>query len=208
MRLALCLLLAFLPLAGFADDGGPTELLARIQNSGEAKFRYQETRTLELASAPWHGQGYMLSGAYGILIKLQLKPKRVIMALTDQRMYYWDPEQKQRHSAPLGAGGPGAEQITVLRSLLQGHADELQPTHDFASEKQGKRWSLRVTPKPGQGQENTPSLKISGNDDDSLRDILISQPDGESTEYRMVKASEAQAADYSISRLLQEAIGD
>ncbi len=207
MRRTLCLLLAFLPLAGFADNGGTAELLARIQNSGEAKFRYEETRTLELASS-WHGEGYMLSGAYGILIKLQLKPKRVIMALTDQRMYYWDPEQKQRHSAPLGAGGPGSEQITVLRSILQGHAETLQSTYDFASENQGKRWTLRVTPRPGQAHVDAPSLKISGDQDDSQRNILISQPDGESTEYRMIKASAAQAADYSISRLLQEAIGD
>ncbi|MDD1621224.1 MAG: outer membrane lipoprotein carrier protein LolA [Methylococcaceae bacterium] len=208
MRRALCLLLAFLPFAGFADNSGVAELLARIQNSGEAKFRYQETRTLELASSPWHGEGYMLSGAYGILIKLQLKPKRIIMALTDQRMYYWDPEQKQRHSAPLGAGGPGAEQITVLRSILQGQSQALQPTHDFVSEKKGQRWTLRVTPKPGQGHEDGPSLKISGDDDDNQRNILISQSDGESTEYKMVKASEDQAANYSISRLLQEAIGD
>lgn len=208
MKHSLCWLLALLPLAGFADDNLTAELLAKIRHGGEAKFRYEETRTLELAASPWHGQGYMLSGAYDILVKLQLRPKRVIMALTDQRMYYWDPEQQQRHSAPLGAGGPGAEQITVFRSILQGHAEALRSTYDFASEKHGKRWTLRVTPKPGQGNENAPSVAIAGDDDDSQRQVLISQPDGESTEYRMVKAAEGQMPEYSISNLLHEAIGD
>ncbi|MGZ4960115.1 MAG: outer membrane lipoprotein carrier protein LolA [Methylomonas sp.] len=207
MKRSLCLLLAFLPLVGFADDSVTAELLAKIRQGGEAKFRYEETRELELAASPWHGQGYMLSGEYGILVKLQLKPKRVIMALTDQRMYYWDPEQKQRHSAHL-SGGPGAEQITVFRSILQGQVEDLRPNYEFASEKQGKRWTLRVTPKAGQGHDNAPSVEISGNEDDSQRRVLISQPDGESTEYRMVKVSEGEAAEYSIARLLQEAIGD
>ncbi len=207
MRRSLYLLLAFLPLSGFADPSSPEELLAKIRHSGNAKFRYEETRKLELASEPWHGQGYMLSGADGILVKLQLKPKRVIMAMSDQRMYYWDPEQKQRHSAPLGSG-PGAEQITVFRSILLGKAEALRSTYDFASETHGKRWTLRATPKPGQGNDNAPSLEIMGDEDDSQRQVVISQPDGESTEYRMVKAPEDQAAEYSITRLMQEAIGD
>lgn len=208
MKRSLCWLLAFLPLAGFADESGSTELLARIRNSGAAKFRYEETRKLELAASPWHGQGYMLSDAGGILVKLQLKPKRVVMAITDQRMYYWDPEQQQRHSAPLASGGPAAKQITVFRTILQGHAEELQSAYDVASEKHGKHWTLRMTPKAGQNDQDAPSIEISGDEDDKQRQILISQPDGESSEYRMVKASENQVQEYSVPRLMQEVIGD
>ncbi len=207
MKRGLCLLLALLPMAGLADEAGLADLLGRIRQSGFAEFRYEETRKLELASSPWQAQGYMLSGADGSLVKLQLMPKRIIMAIAGERMYYWDPEQKQRHAAPLGQAGQAAGQITVFRSILQGHADELLPAYDFAPEKHGKRWTLRVTPKPGQSDEDAPSIEISGDEDGRKRQVLIRQPDGESTEYHLLKTSEGQELEYSIQRLLLEATG-
>lgn len=208
IKRGLYLLLALLPVAGFSDEATLTELLARIRQNGQAQFRYEETRTLELASSPWHGQGYMLSAADGSLVKLQLQPSRVIMAIAEQRMYYWDPQQNQRHSAPLSSAGPAAEQINVFRSILQGRSEELQATYDFAAEKQGKQWSLRMTPKPDLNDQNAPAIEISGDEEDKQRRILIRQADGESTEYRMVKSSEAQQQEYSSQRLLLEAMGE
>jgi hypothetical protein len=204
----LCLLFALMPVAGLADEAGLADLLGRIRQSGPAEFRYEETRKLELASSLWQGQGYMLSGADGSLVKLQLLPKRVIMVIAEGRMYYWDPEQKQRHTAPLGHAGQASGQITVFRTILQGHAEELKPTYDFAPEKHGKRWTLRVTPKPGQSDEDGSSIEISGDENERKRQILIIQPDGESTEYRMEKTAEGQRLEYSIQRLLLEAAGE
>lgn len=201
-------LLALLPMAGWADEAGLTELLARIRQNGQTQFHYEETRTLELASSPWHGQGYMLSGADGSLVKLQLQPKRVIMAIADQRMYYWDPEQNQRHSAALGSAGPAGEQIAVFRSILQGRTKELQASYDFVPETHDKRWTLRMTPKPELNEQEAPAIEISGDEDDKQRRILIRQADGESTEYRMTKASGPQEQEHSISRLLSEAVGE
>ncbi len=208
MKLVLCLLLALLPMAGLAEEASLADLFVRIRQSGFAEFRYEETRKLELASSPWQAQGYMLSAADGRLIKLQLQPKRIIMAIAGERMYYWDPEQKQRHAAPLGQAGLAAGQITVFRSILQGHAEELQPTYDFAGEKHGKHWVLRVTPKPGQSDEDAPSIEISGDEDGRKQQVLIRQADGESTEYRFMKTSAGPELEYSIRRLLLEATGD
>lgn len=208
IKRSLYLLLALLPMAGLADEISLADLLAHIRQSGQAQFRYEETRTLELASSPWHGQGYMLSGADGSLIKLQLQPRRVIMAIADQRMVYWDPEQNQRHSAALGSAGPAGEQITMFRSILQGRAEELQASYDFVTEKQGKQWTLRMTPKPGSSDQAVSTVEISGDEDDKHRRILIRQADGESTEYQMFKASGAQEQEYSIQGLLLEAIGE
>ena len=208
MKRGLCLLLASLPMGGLADEAGLADLLGRIRQSGFAEFRYEETRTLELASAPLQAQGYMLSGADGSLVKLQLQPKRIIMAIAWGRMYYWDPGQRQRHAASLDQAGQAAGQITVFRSILQGHAEELQPAYDFTPEKHGKRWTLRVTPKPGQSDEDAPSIEISGDEDGRKRQVLIRQPDGESTEYRLVKTSEGTEVGHSIHRFLLEAIGN
>lgn len=208
IKRALFLLLALLPIAGSTDDSVLTELLARIRQTGQAQFRYEETRILELANEPWHGQGQMLSGADGSLVKLQLQPTRVIMAIAEQRMLYWDPQQNQRHSAALDSAGPAGEQIKVFRTILQGRTDELQTSYDIAAEKQGKQWILRLTAKPEMNADELPSIEISGDDEDKQRRILIKQTDGESTEYRMQKTTAAQQQEYSLQRLLLEASGE
>ncbi len=204
----LCLLLALLPITVFGGESELQALLSRIHQTGAAEFRYEETRTLELASSPWQGQGIMLSGADGSLVKQQLQPNRVIMAIADGRMYYWDPEQNQRHTAALGSSGQAAELITVFIAILQGHAEQLKSTYDFVPENHSKHWTLRLTPKPGSDNEDAATIEISGDEDANKQQVLIRQPDGESTEYRMVKTSEGQALETSIRRLLLEAIGD
>lgn len=150
----------------------------------------------------------MLSGADGSLIKLQLQPTRVIMAIAEGRMYYWDAEQQQRHTAPLGRSGQGSELITVFVAMLQGHADDLKSNYDFIPEQHGKRWTLRLTPKPEPGNEDAPTIEISGDEDQGKQHVLIRQADGESTEYRLIKTAEGQPLDEAIRRLLREAIGD
>lgn len=208
MKRSLCLLLALSPITVLGGEPELQALLARIRQNGSAEFHYEETRRLELASSPWQGEGYMLSGANGSLVKQQLQPTRIIMAIAEGRMYYWDPEQNQRHSAPLGQSGQAADLITVFIAILQGHADELKSSYDFTPEMHGKQWILRLTPKLDQNNENASTIEISGNEDESKRQILIRQPDGESTEYRMIKTSEGQKPENSIQRLLLEAIGD
>jgi hypothetical protein len=208
IKRTLFVLLALLPMAGLADDAVLSELLTRIRQNGQAQFRYEETRILELADQPWHGQGYMLSGADGSLVKLQLQPARVIMAIAEQRMLYWDPQQNQRHSAALDSAGPAGEQIKVFRTILQGRTEELQAKYNLSAEKQGKQWVLRMTPKPELSADDLPSIDISGDDEDIQRRILIKQVDSESTEYRMQKATAAQQQEYSLQRLLLEASGE
>jgi hypothetical protein len=193
---------------GFCDETELQTLLGRIRQNGSAEFHYEEIRKLELASSPWQGQGNMLSGADGSLVKQQLQPTRVIMAIAAGRMYYWDPEQQQRHTAPLGQSGQASELITVFIAILQGHADELKSSYDFAPEQHGKRWILRLTPKSELSNENAATVEISGDEDGRKQQVIIRQPDGESTEYRMVKTAEGPQLDNVIQRLLLEAIGD
>ena len=198
-------LLALFAFAASADDALVQQLLARVRQSGAACFHYDETRKLELATEAWNGEGYMLSGADGSLVKLQLKPTRLIMAITDQQMVYWDPEQRQRHSAPLSYGGP-AEQIRVFRAILQGRGEELQAAYRFAAETRGQQWLLTLAPNSDQAGDDAPTVEISGVGDDGARRLSIRQPDGDATEYRMTKAADDAAPD--IRSLLREALGD
>lgn len=209
MKTWLLLALALVPLAASADGTDVPALLGRIRQTGPSEYRYEETRRLELAASPWHGEGYMFSSADGTLVKLQLQPKRVIMAIVEGRqMYYYDPEQKQRHAASVSDAGDAAGQITVFRSILQGRAEELQPGYDFAATAQGTRWTLSLTPKPGQAEEDASTVEISGADNGLERHILIRQPDGESTQYHMTKTGAGPRVEDSVRRLLLEAIGE
>jgi hypothetical protein len=201
-------LLLFAPSLGVSDDSKLAELFARIHQTGPAQYQYQETRQLELATSPWQAQGIMLTDSNGSLVKLQLQPTRVIMAITNDSMIYWDSAQDQRHTMPIDYAGPAAAQILVFRSILQGRAEELQPNYDFVAEQQDKHWTLRLTPKAEHGDDQTAYIEISGDAEDQQRRIVIRQTDGESTEYHIDKALPKQAEAYSIPQLLQEATGE
>lgn len=208
MKHLLCLLLLCLPLSGLADDSQLTELLTRIRQTGPAQYQYQEIRQLELTTSPWQGQGIMLVDSSGSLVKLQLQPARIIMAIANDNMYYWDPAQNQRHTGPLAYGGAAAAQIVVFRSILQGRSEELQPDYDFAAEQHNKSWTLRLTPKAERSDDELPVIEISGDAEDKQRRIVIRQADGESTEYHILKTLPKPSETYNIQQLLQEAAGE
>lgn len=201
-------LLMVFPVLSWAGDTALSDVLTHIRHSGAAKYRYRETRHMELLDAPVQTEGYMLTDAEGTLVKLQLQPNRVIMAIAGQSMFYWDSAQQQRHSAPLSYGGMAAQQIAVFRSILQGRVEELQARYNFAAEKLDEQWRLQLTPKPGGTDADTSDISISGDSDDKQRQIVIRQTDGEYTEYVISKISNDQAGEYTISSLLREATGD
>lgn len=201
-------LLLLLPMFTLADDAALSQVLVRMRHSGADKYQYQETRHMELLEVPMQTEGYMLTDAEGTLVKLQLQPNRVIMAIAGQTMFYWDPAQQQRHSAPLSYGGAAAQQIEIFRSILQGRIEELQASYDFAAENQDKQWRLQLIPKPDEADGDAPSISISGDSDDKQRQIVIRQTDGEYTEYLIGKIADEQAGEYTISSLLREVTGD
>lgn len=208
MKKRLGLLLLCLAAPVFADESPLPEVLARLHQSGQATFQYRETRRLELAAASWQAQGLMLTDEAGTLIKLQLQPSRVIMAISGDSLYYWDAAQNQRHSMPISYADDAAMQVLIFRNILQGRTQELQAGYQLTAEIQDRRWSLHMQPKPDQAGENAPSIDISGDTDPDKRQILIRQADGETTEYRIETAAGQQAAAYTIPQLLQEAGGE
>ena len=191
-----------------AEDSEVAELIARLRHSGATEFRYQETRHLELLSAPWKGWGYMLSSADGSLVKLQISPQRVIMAISGGQMLYFDPQQKQRQAISIGYAGESQRQIQIFRSMFQGHLDELKASYALAVVRQDSRRTLRLSPMPEKKEEGLPSVDISFDQQEQKRQILIKEVDGESTEYQLEKTLEGSSVELSIQRLLQEAAGD
>ena len=191
-----------------ADEREVTELMQRLQQPGATEFRYEETRHLDLLSSPWKGWGYMLSSSDGSLVKLQLSPQRVIMAISGGQMLYFDAQQKQRQAIPISYAGEAQRQIAAFRALLQGRREELQASYDLAVSHQDSRRTLKLNPKPAKKDEALPGIEVSFDQKDQKRQIVIREVDGEFTEYQMEKTSEGPSLEMSIQRLLQEAVGD
>jgi hypothetical protein len=194
--------------AGPPDSPLLPEVLARLYQTEAVSFRYEETRTLELLAAPWRGWGYLFSSPDGTLVKLQLSPERVVMAITGERMLYHDAAHGQRQSAPLAFAGAMAGPVALFRSVLQGRGGELQAHYEVTAERRERQWRLRFAPKaPGPDAAGT-RIEMSGADAGPERRIVIEQADGERTEYRLEKTEEGRHLEVSIQRLLLEAQGD
>ncbi|WP_367155273.1 outer membrane lipoprotein carrier protein LolA [Methylomonas sp. HYX-M1] len=200
-------LCAWLPFAAWAD-GEPANWVQLLKQTGPGYYRYEETRELELASQPWHAQGFMLTDATGNLVKLQTVPQRVIMAIAGEQLYYWDPINKQRHSASIEAAGDAAQQIAAFRAILQGRIEQLQADYEIALHPLGNGWQLRFTPKAAAAETSLPSIEIAGNGDTRQRDISIRQADGEITRYRIDASAPEAGGGMTIDALLREAAGE
>lgn len=205
MKLFLCALIALIPVFGVCDEAKVKEVLAHFVQDQQGVFKYQETRQLELATSPIETQGLMLTDNKGSLVKLQLKPERIIMAISGDALHYWNPAQNQRHQMPVSAGEDAAQQILLFRQLLQGRFDELQQHFQLEAESDDKGWTLRLQPK--QADESLiAAITVSGNS--SGRHMIIRQSDGDSSEYRITPSDPQTAQNYRISALLQEAAGE
>jgi hypothetical protein len=217
-RMPYCLLIMML-ISSFcrAADGASTQdtnkvpadivkMPANFRQSATGGYRYQETRTLELINAPWHGAGLLFSEADGTLIKLQLSPERIIMAITATHMYYYHAAAGRRYAAPLDLSAPMVAQIGAFRALLQGRAEELDANYDVGVERHGGRWILHMS---GKTPDNTGlMLEASGDEAKAQRKIIMRQADGEKTEYLIEPASAPQLSGLSAARLLAEAAGE
>ena len=205
MKLFFCALLLLIPTFGLCDEAKLKQVLSYFTNDQHGVFDYQETRQLELATSPIRTQGLMLTDSGGTLVKLQLKPERIIMAISGDNLYYWNPAQNQRHQMPISAGEDTAQQILIFRQLLQGRLTELQQHYQLEADTDNKHWSLQLRPKQ---PEASPIAAITVSGQQNERHILILQSDGDSTEYRIETSDPQIAQSYSIPKLLQEADGE
>jgi len=198
---------AWLPFFAWAD-GEPADWVRLLKQTGPGYYRYEETRELELASQPWHAQGFMLTDAAGNLVKLQTIPQRVIMAIAGEQLYYWDPANKQRHSTSIEAAGGAAQQISAFRAILQGRIEQLQADYQITLQQLATGWQLRLTPKPDAAESGLPGIEITGSGDNRQRDISIREADGEMTRYRIGASAPEADGGMTIDALLREAAGE
>ncbi|MGR9036103.1 MAG: hypothetical protein ACU83O_05890, partial [Gammaproteobacteria bacterium] len=171
-----------------------------------ARIAYRETRTLELMERPWQGRGYMYSLPPDLMIKEQLQPERLLMAVKGDQMFYFDPVNDVRHQGVMGEDNPLSLNIGVFRALINADEALLHRLYwvDFSSSAQ--RWSMTLKPK--QDSNYGFSIIISGLAQKQPDTIKVKQPDGDLSELSLQPDTNGHDVEATVKRLYRELLGE
>lgn len=93
-------------------------MMQRMKSDTAVRIAYTETRTLELMETSWQGSGYLYSLPPDRMLKAQLAPQRLLMAVEGGRMFYFDPVQGVRRQGEMDADHPLTLNLAVIKALL------------------------------------------------------------------------------------------
>jgi len=189
-----------------ADDA-ISILMQRMKSDAAVKISYQENRTLELFDQPWQGSGNMYSTAAGIMLREQLQPRRLLMAINKNDLFYYDPDNNIRHQGKMQEGDPLTLQFTVFQALINADEQLLRSIYNIEFINKPKRWMMTLTSKKS---DSGFSIIVSGPLSKKVDTIIIKQADGDTTEF-MLEADNTVASEQvvnTVKRLYGELIGE
>jgi len=200
-------LLLMLFFISHADAEDSIDAVMRTMKSNAAvKMAYQEIRTLELMDKPWHGSGYMYSMPPDLMIREQLKPRRLLMAVKADKMYYFDPDKHIRHEGEMDDSSPLSLNVAVFKALMNADDELLREMYliDFSS--QPKRWIMSLKSK--QESDSGFNIVVSGLSDQQVDTIIIKQPDGDQSEFILEQQGTGNEVTAAVLKLQTELTGE
>jgi len=189
-----------------ADDA-ISVLMQRMKSDTAVKISYQENRTLELFDQPWQGSGNMYSTAAGIMLREQLQPRRLLMAINKNDLLYYDPNKNIRHQGKMEEGDPLTLQFTVFQALINADEQLLRSIYKIEFINKPKRWMMTLSSKKN---DSGFSIIVSGPLSKKVDTIIIKQADGDTTEF-MLEADNTVLNEQvvnTVKRLYGELIGE
>ena len=187
IRIMLLMLLIINPV--YADDS-LSALMLRMQSTDAVKISYQETRTLELFDHTWYGSGYMYSTPNGLMLREQLKPNRLLMAVNQGDLFYYDVEHHLRHHATMQDDDPLTFQFAVFKALITADDALLQRLYQIDFETNSERWLMTLTAKQ---TDSADEIKVSGRLFQTVDTIIIKQADGDLIEFMLKSESKVKS---------------
>ncbi len=176
-------------------------LMDTLKSDVAIKMAYQETRTLELMDEPWHGSGYLYSLPPNIMIREQLQPKRLLMGVIANNLYYFDPESNTRYEDAFDDESPKTLSIAVFKALV--NADKILLhrlyTVDFVNSEQ--TWAMNLKPK--QDKDSTLRIIVSGLANQQANKFQVTQEQGETSTFNLQKKAEGSAVKVIIEKMAQ-----
>ncbi len=154
-----------------------SDLMRVLKSEQAVKMRYKETRTLELMTDNWQGSGYLYSLPPALFILEQLTPEPRLMAVSDLRVLYYEPDSGTRYQGAIDYQNPMMLKIVVFKALVNGDLGLLQQFFDLTFSYDITKWQLRLNAKQNpdmrfklNGFNNNRSLSILGfTDNDEFR---------------------------------------
>jgi outer membrane lipoprotein-sorting protein len=190
---------------GYAEDS-LSALMQRMKSETAVKIEYQEIRSLELMDQPWVGEGKLYTLPPHIIIKQQLQPETVLMAVDKDTLYYFDKKNGVRHQTEMDENDPVSLNIIVFKALVTGDDALLKRYYSLKFSSKPKRWMLLLTPKQKSSSDFSVVVTgLLGQDADLIR---IKQTDGDVKEFLLKKSETSTDIKKVAEQLYQELQGD
>jgi len=194
----------------FADEvfaENPLSALMQSMKSDTAvRMAYQETRTLELMEKPWKGSGYLYSLPPDLMVKEQVQPERVLMAIKGDKMFYFEPANKVRHQGEISEDNPLSLNVGVFKALINADEALLHRLYQVEFHARTRDWAMILTPK--QDTRSGFSILISGLAQHQPDTIKVRQSDGDLSEFSMQKEAAGTEVKAAVERLYHELLGE
>lgn len=187
---------------GVRAEDSLAALMQRMRSEQSVRIAYLETRTLALLDEPWRGSGYMYSLPPDTMLKEQLRPERLLMAISGEEMMYFDPGNEVRHQGVLDEDNPMSLNVAVFKALMTGDRQLLEKMYrvDFVAEPE--RWVLKLKAK--NAPDSTFAIEISGLSGQQPQRIVVDQDDGDRNEFLLQKDAEGGEVETAARRLTRE----
>ena len=202
------LLLTSVACSSYGNESGSDAIWSkRIQLEQTASFSYQEVRILEMLDSPWEAGGLLIASTDGTLVKLQMRPERIIMAITIDEMIYFNSATNEKHRLALSTPHPMVQQALIFKDLLQGREDRINTQFAVDYQHNADEWSLVFSPKPAVTNMSYQQILMQGTNADHKRHILLKEASGDSTTLILQLLESGEQLEFMIERLLREANG-
>lgn len=180
-------------------------LMQRMQSDSAVRIAYTETRALELMDSPWQGSGYMYSLPPDLMLKEQLQPQRVLMAVKGERMFYFDADQDVRRQGEMDEDHPLTLNLAVFKALINADEALLHRVYrvDFAEREQG--WVMTLEPR--RRSDSGFGIVISGPEGRQPERIEVRQADGDRSFFTLHRDAEGAEVETEVKRLFRELQG-
>ena len=183
-----------------------SSLMQAMKSDQATRIAYKETKTLELMDQPWEGSGFMYSLPPDLMVKEQLLPKRVLMGIKGDKMFYFDQKNNFRHQGELDKNDLMSLNVAVFKALINADEVLLRSMYQVDFSSTAKVWTMNLTPK--NNQELGFSTLVSGATYQQIDKISMKQADGDSSEFILKKDASGERVKNIAIRLYQELQGE
>ncbi len=205
LNLTVLLFLALSLNNAYSKDSLST-LMQTMKSEQATRIAYKETKTLELMDQPWEGSGFMYSLPPDLMVKEQLLPKRVLMGVKGDKMFYFDQQNNFRHQGELDKNDLMSLNVAVFKALINADEALLRNMYQVDFSSTAKGWAMNLTPK--NNQELGFSTLVSGATYQQIDKIRMKQADGDSSEFILKKDASGERVKNIAIRLYQELQGE